>query len=504
MNLARQLAGTLAIARDALHRYPRMPKAAHILLIEDDASLAANLENVLKEDGFKVIVCHRGDEGLRRANHEDCDAVLTDLRLPGLGGLELVKQLHETQPRLPVLLMTAHGTIETAIEATKYGAYDYLQKPFEMSELINLLHRAVEASRLMRDPVALPDAPTGSQTALVGISRAMQDVCKEIGRVAPKPVSVLIRGETGTGKELIARALYQHSPRAQAPFIAINCAAIPENLIESELFGHERGAFTGAEQRRIGRFEQADKGTLFLDEIGDLPPNTQVRLLRVLQQQTFRRVGGAESISVDVRIIAATHRNLEAMIRQDKFREDLFHRLNVVCLQLAPLRERREDIPLLVRHFLGKFAGDFGLENPAISSAAIALLQANSWPGNVRELENITRRLLLGARGLSINADTVRQALAARNTGSAATGHTFTAFAGDLLARARHDGLLDAHARMLAEAEREIITQAILLAEGNQARAARWLGLSRFTLREKLKQLGLHPESPAAGSETNG
>ena len=481
-----------------------MPSAAHILLIEDDSSLAENLCDVLTEDGFKVTVCNRGDEGLSRAGKDECEAVLTDLRLPGLGGLELVRQLHETQPRLPVVLMTAHGTIETAIEATKLGAYDYLQKPFEMQELISLLHRAVEAGRLMREPVTLPDAPVESRTALVGTSRAMHDVCKEIGRVAAKPVTVLIRGETGTGKELIARAIYQHSPRAKAPFIAINCAAIPENLLESELFGHARGAFTGAEQRRIGRFEQANKGTLFLDEIGDLPPNTQVKLLRVLQQQTFQRVGGSEPVSVDVRVIAATHRNLEAMIREGKFREDLFHRLNVVCLQLPPLRERREDIPVLVRHFLRKYAGDFAIENPSISSEALAMLESDSWPGNVRELENMTRRLLLTARGLSINADAVRQTLAARNAETAPTGKSFTAFAGDLLARAQNGEMQDAHARMLAEAEREILTQAIKLAEGNQAKAARWLGLSRFTLREKLKQLGLHPDSTGGNAEMKG
>jgi len=479
-----------------------VPKAAHILLIEDDTSLAANLCDVLKEDGFKVTVCHRGDEGLRRAGKDECEVVLTDLRLPGLGGLELVKQLHATQPRLPVLLMTAHGTIETAIEATKFGAYDYLQKPFEMPELLRMLQRAVKASRLMREPVGLADAPVESRTALVGISRAMEDVCKEIGRVAAKPVTVLIRGETGTGKELIARAIYQHSPRARAPFIAINCAAIPENLLESELFGHERGAFTGADQRRIGRFEQADKGTLFLDEIGDLPANTQVKLLRVLQQQDFQRVGGAEAISVDVRVIAATHRNLEAMIREGKFREDLFHRLNVVCLHLPPLRERREDIPVLVQHFLRKYAGDFGVETPLIPSDALAVLQSDSWSGNVRELQNITCRLLLAARGLSISADAVRQTLAARNAGTAPYGNSFTTLAADLLARAQKGEVFDAHAQMLAEAEREVITQAITLAEGNQAKAARWLGLSRFTLREKLKPLGLYPGLPETNHET--
>jgi nitrogen regulation protein NR(I) len=478
--------------------------AAQILLIEDDTSLAGNLCDVLKEDGFKVTVCNRGDEGLRRANSDECDVVLTDLRLPGLGGVEIVRQLHDTQPRLPVVLMTAHGTIETAIEATKLGAYDYLQKPFEMPALIEVLHRAADAGRLMREPVTLPDAPVVGRTALVGTGRAMQDVYKEIGRVAAKPVTVLIRGETGTGKELVARAIYQHSLRAKAPFIAINCGAVPENLLESELFGHERGAFTGADQRRIGRFEQANKGTLLLDEIGDLPPNTQVKLLRVLQQQTFQRVGGSEPISVDVRVIAATHRNLEAMIREGKFREDLFHRLNVVCLQLPPLRERREDIPVLVQHFLRKYAADFGIESPAIAADAVAVLQADSWPGNVRELENVTRRLLLAARGLSVNADAVRQTLAARNAGGAPTGHSFTSFAADLLARAQKGELQDAHARMVAEAEREVLTQAIMLAEGNQAKAARWLGLSRLTLREKLKQLGLHPTSSEAGPETGG
>ena len=481
-----------------------MPGAAHILLIEDDTSLAENLRDVIEGDGFKVTVCNRGDVGLRHASNDECDVVLTDLRLPGLGGLELVRQIHENQPRLPVVLMTAHGTIDTAIEATKLGAYDYLQKPFEMRALIGVLHRAVDAGRLMREPVALANAPVESGTALVGSSHAMREVCKEIGRVAARPVTVLIRGETGTGKELIARAIYQHSPRSKAPFIAINCAAIPENLIESELFGHERGAFTGADHRRIGRFEQANKGTLFLDEIGDLPPNTQVKLLRVLERQSFQRVGGTETISVDVRIIAATHRHLEAMIREGKFREDLFHRLNVVCLQLPPLRERPEDIPVLVHHFLHKYAGEFGIEIPTISSDALAALQADSWPGNVRELENMICRLLLAARGLSINADAVRQTLTARNTEAAPSGKSIAACASGFLVRAQKGDLQDAHARMLAEAEREILTQAITLAEGNQAKAARWLGLSRFTLREKLKQLGLHPGSSGAGSETNG
>ncbi len=473
-----------------------MPIAPQVLLIEDDVSLATNLAEVLQENGFRVILCNRGDDGLQRTREEAFAAVLTDLRLPGLGGLELVRQLQAAQPRLPVVLMTAHGTIETAIEATKLGAYDYLQKPFEMNSLLTVLHNAVNAGRLMREPVKLPHTSEESRSALVGNSSAMQEVCKEIGRVAGKPVTVLVRGETGTGKELIARAIYQHSQRAKAPFIAINCAAIPENLLESELFGHERGAFTGAEQRRIGRFEQANKGTLFLDEIGDLPPQTQVKLLRVLQQQTFQRVGGSEAISVDVRVIAATHRNLEAMIREGTFREDLFHRLNVVCLHLPSLRERRVDIPILVRHFLEKYAGDFGVEIPSISPESLAALQADPWPGNVRELENVTRRLILAARGLSISVGTVHQTLAARNPESALVGDSIAASARELLHRAQQGEILDAHTRLLAAAEREILAQAIQLSEGNQTKAARWLGLSRITLREKLKQLGLHPEPP--------
>jgi nitrogen regulation protein NR(I) len=467
--------------------------APRILLIEDDASLAANLCDVLKEEGFTVRVCNRGDEGLSCAIAEEFDVVLTDLRLPGMGGLDLVRRLQQTQPRLPVVLMTAHGTIETAIEATQLGAYDYLQKPFEMPVLIGLLHRASEAGRLMREPVSLPGAPVETRTALVGIGRAMHQVCKEIGRVSAKPVTVLIRGETGTGKELIARAIYQHSQRAKDPFIAINCAAVPENLLESELFGHERGAFTGAEQKRIGRFEQANRGTLFLDEIGDLSPNTQVKLLRVLQQQVVQRVGGSESISVDVRVIAATHRNLEAMIRDGRFREDLFHRLNVVCIQLPALRERREDIPILTQHFLRKYASEFDIPAPTISSDALALLQTDSWAGNVRELENVVRRLILAARGLAIDKELVRGILAARLIEAAPGEHSFSGFATDLLARAQKGELDDAHSQIVAKAEREILSQAIVLAEGNQAKAARWLGLSRLTLREKLKHFGLHP-----------
>jgi nitrogen regulation protein NR(I) len=468
-----------------------MSSSPNILLIEDDTKLADNLRLVLEDEDFDVTHCARGDDGLARALHEPFDVVLTDLRLPGLGGLDLVRQLREAQPRLPVVMMTAHGTIETAIETTKLGAYDYLQKPFEMEELLALLRKATEAGRLMREPIAIADA-SASRTALVGQSRVMQEIWKDIGRIAARPVTVLIRGETGTGKELIARALYQHSDRAKAAFIAVNCAAIPENLLESELFGHERGAFTGADQRRIGRFEQAHRGTLFLDEIGDLSAGTQAKLLRVLQEKSIHRVGGNEIIPVDARVIAATHRDLETMIREGKFREDLFYRLSVATIRLPPLRERRDDIPALVEHFLRKCAAEFDLQPVSLAPGALGLLQAEMWPGNIRELENTIRRLLLGARGLSINEETVRHALAARGTGIAA-GSPLAALAAEFLAAARRGENNGAYALLMAEAEREILTQAISAAEGNQSKAARWLGLSRLTLREKLTALGLHP-----------
>jgi len=336
-----------------------MSDSAKVLLVEDDPGIRDTLRRVLTEEGHEVTVEARGDEGMARAAKGSFNLVITDLRLPGLNGLELVRQLHAAQPRLPIILITAFGTTESAIEATKFGAYDYLLKPFNVPELLELVRKAADSNRIMSDPVIL--GPTGpARDALVGQSPAMQAIYKEIGRVASKPVNVLIRGETGTGKELIARAIYQHSDRAQAPFVAINCAAIPETLLESELFGHERGAFTGAEERRIGRFEQAHQGTIFLDEIGDMTFGTQVKLMRVLQEKTLQRLGGKETITVDVRVLAATHRDLETAILQKQFREDLYYRLSVVVINLPPLRQRREDIPQLVRHFLQRHGPELG------------------------------------------------------------------------------------------------------------------------------------------------
>jgi nitrogen regulation protein NR(I) len=470
-----------------------------VLLIEDDPGIVMTLRRVLSDEGHDVTIETRGDAGLARAREGDFDVVVTDMKLPGLNGLVLVRELHAIHPRLPIILVTAHGTTETAIEATKSGAYDYLVKPFEIPELIELVERAVASRRLMSEPVELGSSAEG-RNALVGNSRVMQAIYKEIGRIASKPVNVLIRGETGTGKELIARAVYQHSDRAKAPFIAINCAAIPETLLESELFGHERGAFTGAEMRRIGRFEQADHGTIFLDEIGDMTPSTQAKLLRVLQEKTLQRLGGKETIPVDVRVLAATHSDLEAAIKNRQFREDLYYRLSVVVISLPSLRERNEDIPELVRFFLRKYGQELGVENPSIHAEAMEFLQAQNWPGNVRELENVIRKVLLLAQGYTIGLEHVRAALSYSSAAVNPERMSLREYVDDLLVAAQQGELGNAHARLLKEAERQLFSRAIELAQGNQAKAARWVGVSRLTMREKLIQFGLHPaHQPISG-----
>ncbi len=466
--------------------------ATRLLLVEDDASLADGLRRVLAAEGHEVVVEANGERGLELAETGRFDVVVTDLKLPGLSGLELVRRLHAIRPRLPVLLMTAHGTTETAIEATKLGAYDYLLKPFEMDELIALVAQAVASARLMTEPVAL-GGEAAAREAIVGQSRVMQELYKEIGRVAARPVNVLIRGETGTGKELVARALYQHSDRAPGPFVAVNCAAIPETLLESELFGHERGTFTGADARRIGRFEQANGGTLFLDEIGDLGLSTQAKLLRVLQERTLQRLGGREVIPVDVRVLAATHRDLEGAIQERRFREDLYFRLSVVVIHLPALRQRAEDVPLLVHYFLRRYGGELRLGTPGITAEAIELLQRQAWPGNVRELENIVRQAMLLARGYAVSPEHVREALA-RGPQPAVTGTpSLTTWLAELVAEAQAGRLEHIHGHAIEAVERALLAEAIRQAGGNQARAARWLGISRLTLREKLARFGLRP-----------
>jgi nitrogen regulation protein NR(I) len=462
-----------------------------ILLIEDDVNIATGLQKVMRANRYDVSALSRGDEGLQRAMQEHFDVVVTDLKLPGLDGLELVRQLHKEKPKLPIILVTAHGTTETAIEATKWGAFDYLPKPFEVDELLDLTAKAIESSRLMSEPVDM--GKTGSaRTTIVGQSRAMQAIYKEIGRVAATPVTVLIRGDTGTGKELIARAIYQHSDRASAPFIAINCAAIPEALLESELFGHERGSFTGADARRIGRFEQAHGGTIFLDEIGDMNANLQAKLLRVLQEKAIQRVGGKETIPVDVRIITATHRDLEAAIRERLFREDLFYRLSVMTITLPPLSQRTEDIPEMVNYFLRRYGPEGGVASPSITPEAIAFLQTQSWPGNVRELENTVRQALLLARDYTIGVDHVKEIVAKARQPATTWQTTLSAYITGLLDQVEQGEIRGAFPKMLADLEPELYAQAIQRTHGNITKAAEWLGITRLKMREKLKEFGIH------------
>jgi DNA-binding NtrC family response regulator len=468
-----------------------MGRPGKILLVEDDPGAAESLQYVLEDEGHTVIAARTGEEGLARAGTERCDVVLTDLRLPGLSGLDLVKRLRAARARLPIILMTAHGTTEIAIEATRHGAFDYLLKPFEMSAMLEAIQKALAASRLMFQPVEIGNIVRGSD-AIIGNSRVMQEIYKEIGRVADAPMTVLIRGETGTGKELIARAIYQHSDRAEKPFIAVNCAAIPETLLESELFGHEKGAFTGADARRIGRFEQAEGGTIFLDEVGDMSLTTQAKLLRVLQEKLVQRLGGRESLPINVRVLAATHRDLEAAMREKQFREDLFFRLNVVAIEIPPLRRRPEDIPDIVRYFLARYGGELGLKEPSIHPDALRFFQERLWPGNVRELENAVRKALLVARGYPIGLDEASRACADSPALGGSSG-SLAECVSELLAAAGRGEIKNVHAALIEVAERELFTQAIDLAKGNQAKAARWLGISRITMREKLTRLGLHP-----------
>lgn len=465
-----------------------MPRILIIDPSEHDAEVAAG---TLREAGYKVEVAEDGESGLKLALNEAFDAVITEYRLPGVGGLQVIASLHTRKPRLPVLLTTGMRDGDVAIRAIKGGAYDFLPKPLDTDELRSVLEEAVMAARQMAKPVEIGKAKQEADS-LIGRSRAMARVYRELAKMASTPVTVLIRGETGTGKELIARALYQHGHRAHKPFIAVNCAAIPDQLLESELFGHEKGAFTGAVSTRIGRFEQAHHATLFLDEIGDMDMTLQAKLLRVLQERRIQRVGGREDIPVDVRFIAATHRNLEEMIRRGEFREDLYYRLNVATIALPPLRERADDVPLLVDYFLARYAEDFGQDKASIAPQAVAFMEKQPWPGNVRQLQNILRKALLKRRGYTITEDDLRELLMESSAALAeGAAESFAEVTRKVLQRAMDGEIQGAYAEMQRLMEQELLGAAIELSSGNKAKAARWLGLSRLTLREKLQQYGL-------------
>jgi two-component system nitrogen regulation response regulator GlnG len=462
-----------------------------LLVIDDEPSILHAFRRAFRDPALSLVTASTAGEGLDLVRSARPDVILLDIHLPDLSGLEAFRHIKEIDARTPVVFITGHGTTDTAIEAMKLGAYDYLLKPLELNALRELVGRALEISRLMHVPALLAADPTGPGPAevLVGRSPAMQEIYKAIGRVAPQDVTVLILGESGTGKELVARAIYSHSKRAGGPFLTINCSAIPETLLESELFGHEKGAFTGADRMRIGKFEQCSGGTLFLDEIGDMTPLTQSKLLRVLQEQRFERVGGNETITTDVRLIAATNRPLEEMVAREEFRGDLYYRLNVFTILLPPLRERTDDLPDLVRHFLQRYSKELGKDVHGVAPEALAVLQRYPWPGNVRELQSVLKQAMLHATGPVLVPAFLPAAI------QNGTPPKPTASQAPELERYIHErlqaGSQDLYAETLALMERQLLTAVLRHTQGNQLQAAKILGITRGSLRTKIRTLGI-------------
>ncbi len=464
-----------------------------ILIIDDDDQLRKSFERLLMEEGYSVKSAPSGELGLDLVTETVPDLVILDMRLPGMNGLETFHAIHKIEPKLPVIIMTAYGTTETAIEATKMGAFDYILKPFEVPDMLAVIRQALEAGRFMRSPVDMNAAPDkASHEAIIGRSKVMQDVYKAIGRVSPTDATVLIRGESGTGKELVARAIYQHSPRASKPFLVINCVAIPENLLESELFGYEKGAFTGAFHRRLGKIEQANDGTIFLDEIGDMPSSIQAKILRLLQEKSIERLGGRETIPVNVRIIAATNRNLESALSEGRFREDLYYRLKVVTIWLPPLHERRADIPLLTAYFLSRYAVEVQMDNPGITEEAVKILKSHPWPGNVRELANTIQKTLIFNRGAPICPEDIIQAISGSIPGKKGSAKdddkVIRQWIRKSLASKTTENIFD---KCMDRFASMLISEALNLTGGNRSRAAKLLGLSRPTLHSKIEKYRL-------------
>jgi two-component system response regulator AtoC len=467
----------------------------HVLIVDDEVNIRRVLAAMLKREGYEVTTAADGEQALGVLHKTPVHVVVTDLVMPKIGGLELLRRVGADFPDVPVILITAHGSVDSAVGALKAGAFDYITKPFEQEELKKVIAKAARAHDLERQNVHASFVD-GDRSPLVGESASIRAIYDMVARVADSPSTVLVTGESGTGKELIAKALHRSSSRRDKPLIKVNCAAIPKDLVESELFGYERGAFTGAVGSKPGRFELADGGTLFLDEIGEVPLEMQVKLLRAIQEQEFERVGGIKTIRVDVRLIAATNRDLQQMIADGRFREDLYYRLAVVPIALPSLRERREDIPLLVRHFIEKYDLRLGKRVEGIEDDALQLLVGYAWPGNIRELENLMERSVLFADGPLIQASALPDSLRERG----AHPPVPIAAMGPLGAIAAPSGAsmkeIVRHAQ--AELERELITRALEETGGNVTRAAKRLQISRKSLQVKMKELGLREPSETA------
>ncbi|XOV84063.1 MAG: nitrogen regulation protein NR(I) [bacterium] len=457
----------------------------NVWVIDDDRSIRWVLDRALSQAGIPITAFNTADQAMHHLHNEAPLAIITDVRMPGMSGLEFLEQVQASHPSVPIIVMTAHSDLQSAVASFEQGAFEYLPKPFDVDEAVAVVQRAIAHSQ---ESGGLDVTQSEPAPEIIGQAPAMQEVFRAIGRLSSSNVSVLINGPSGSGKELVAKALHRHSPRASSPFIALNVAAIPDELIESELFGHEKGAFTGANARRVGRFEQADGGTLFLDEIGDMPSTAQTRLLRVLAENEFYRVGGHQSVQVDVRIIAATHQNLEALVTQGKFREDLYHRLNVIRVHVPPLAERRTDIPVLARHFLEAAARELGDEAKRLAPETEDYLTLLPWPGNVRQLENTCRWLHVMASSRIILVEDLPSELQQTTTSSAEADWEsgLELWATQLLDSAESIPLLDA---AMPRFERIMITAALGKTGGRKKDAAELLGWGRNTLTRKMQEL---------------
>jgi DNA-binding NtrC family response regulator len=465
-----------------------------ILIVDDDTQLRQSFKKLLSDEGYEVRMAETGEKGIEAVMEKVPDLVIMDVRMPGISGLEAFQVMHKIDPKLPVIIMTAFGTTETAIEATKLGAFDYVLKPFEIPNLLDLIEQVLEAGRFMRSRVEMNVTPAdGTPDAIIGKSEVMQEIYKAIGRVAPTDATVLIRGESGTGKELVARAVYQHSLRKTKPFLVINCVAIPETLLESELFGYEKGAFTGATHRRIGKIEQANGGTVLLDEIGDMPVSIQSKILRLLEEKNIERLGGHNTIPVDVRIIAATNRNLEAACKAGNFREDLYYRLKVVTIEIPSLESRSDDVGLLTDYFLACFSKEMEIDNPGVTDEAKEILSSYAWPGNVRELANIIQKSLIFSRGYPIREKDISQAIQDDPESSLADEENvemaLRALVKNLLFSGNRDNLFGA---LMDKFSSIILEEVLTFTNGNRSHAAKILGLSRPTLQAKIEKFKLH------------
>ena len=460
----------------------------NVWIVDDDQSVRWVLEKALRQADLKTRSFERAEHLLEAIEHSEPDVVITDVRMPGMDGITLMNRLNETHPATPVIIMTAHSDLDHAVAAYQGGAFEYLPKPFDIDEAIELVQKAGRQQGGAGNDDA---AAAGSFPSMIGQAPAMQEVFRSIGRLARSSMTVLITGESGTGKELVARALHEHSPRAKKPFVALNTSAIASELLESELFGHEKGAFTGADSRRVGRFEQADGGTLFLDEIGDMSPALQTRLLRVLAESEFYRVGGQTSIRVDVRVIAATHQDLARSVANGTFREDLFHRLNVIRIDTPPLRDRREDVPVLLEHYMKQSARELGVPAKSLSAEALESLKAYDWPGNVRQLVNATRRLTIAAPGNVITVNDIPDDLGGRRGSAGVNGGTWTRDLADWARQRLDQGSPGLMTSAVPELEKTLIRIALEHSGGHKQEAAKLLGWGRNTLTRKIKSLGI-------------